>query len=94
MGTVTKLKTPFSMQAEFNLLKADCLEFSKRVEVHSDALEKLSARYAAQQVLEKAQAKETRRALRKVQVNKLGADIASFDAGMTKRAKRNRPLSK
>ena len=95
--SITELNTPFKISADLKLLKADCLAFTKLVKAHSNELEKISARYAArfaeQQVLEKAQARAAKKKLRDAQVNKLGEDLAKFDAGMTKRAK-HRPLSK
>jgi predicted metal-dependent hydrolase len=85
MDNVTIINTPLAMQAAFKLLKSDVAAFTKRLGAHSDELQKLNARFAAQQVLEKAEARKEVAARRKLQVASLGDDLAK----MTKRVKRH-----
>jgi hypothetical protein len=98
MSNVTKLNTPLMIQAEFKILKADCISFTKRLGAYSDALQKLNACHAAQQVLEKAQEKKAQ-ALQKARdraaaIDTLGRDLSKFDNGLVKSRKAKRPLSK
>jgi hypothetical protein len=88
---VVKLNTPFQISADLKILKADCIAFTKRLGAYSAELEKLSARFAAQDTLQKAEKKQARRKLRAAQVDALASDLSKFDRGMTKR---NRPLGK